>query len=330
MKKQTIIIGAGLMVFVILIFGAGIGAYTGYLGLSWDTGTVKTDDPALAKQLQSSKQRAMDDGPSAIDILLIGTNATVSASGSAASTGFPADMIMVVHVPADRSGLQLVSIPKDTSVRVPAHGHDTIESAVSDGGLSMAVRAVSELLTVDVDHVAVIDLAALSDLTDLVGGVEVISSTAFESGGHDFNVGSNTLDGAAALAFVQEHTAFPGGELQRIRNQQELIRAVGSKMVSEDYAFNPLKMSELVRVLSPFVTVDSELNASTLVTLWSQLEGLSEDDLDFITAPTANPVVSDNDGARLHADRGGLEKLQQAIADDTVSDYAFEAEDRHR
>lgn len=329
MKKQTVIIGAGLMVFVLLVFGAGVGAYTGYLGLSWDTGTAKTDDPALARQLQSSKQRTMGDGPSAIDILLLGTDATVPASGPAASTGFPTDMIMVVHVPADRSGLQLVSIPKDTWVRVPGHGHDTIESAVADGGLPLAVRTVSEFLAIDVDHVAVIDLAALSDLTDLVGGVEVVSSTAFESGGHDFKVGSNTLDGAAALAFAQEHTAFPGGDLQRIRNQQELIRAVGSKMMSEDYEFNPLKMSELVRVLSPFLTVDSELNASTLVNLWSQLEGLSEDDFDFITAPTAGPA-SDNDEHRLNADRGGLEKLKQAIADDTVSDYAFEAEDRHR
>ncbi|WP_350269811.1 LCP family protein [Brevibacterium sp. CBA3109] len=333
MKKQTFIIGAGLMVVVLLIFGAGVGAYTGYLGLSWDSGTAKIDDPALAKQLQTSKQQDSDDGPEAIDILFLGTNAMESAPGpadSTASTGFLTDMIMVVHIPADRSGVQLVSIPNDTWVRVPGHGQGTVESSAEDGGLPLAVQTISEFLAVDIDHVAVVDLAGLSALTDLVGGVEVESSTAFESGGHDFRVGSNTLGGEAALAFVCERTAFPKGDLQRIRNQQEFIRAVGTQVVSSDYEFNPVKMSELIRVLSPFLTVDSGLNASKLVKLGTQLKGISEDDFDFVTAPTEVPVVTDGDGVRLTADRGGLEKLKQAIADDTVSDYSFRAEDRHR
>lgn len=329
MKKQTIIIGTGLIVVVLLLFGAGVGAYTGYLGLAWDTGTAKSDDPALAKQLQSSKQGAKDEGPTAIDILFLGTDAAEPAATSAASTGFTTDLIMVAHIPADRSGVQLVSIPHDTWVRVPGHGHDTIETSAAVGGLPLAVRTVSEFLDITIDHVAVVDLAGLSDLTDLVGGVEVNSSTAFESGGHDFTVGLNALDGAAALAFVQERSAFPDGDLQRIRNQQEFLRAMGSQVMSADYELNPLKMSELVRALSPFLTVDSGLNASTLVTLASELKGISADDFDFVAAPTENSGVPD-DGTRLIADRGGLERLKQAIADDSVSDYAFEAEDRRR
>ncbi|MGO2601176.1 LCP family protein [Brevibacterium antiquum] len=330
MKKQTIIIGAGLMVLVLLLFGAGVGAYTGYLGLSWDAGTAKSDDPALAKQLQSTKQPGKSAGPSATDILFLATSAPESAPERAASTGFPTDLIMVAHIPADRSGVQLVSIPNDTWVRVPGHGHDTIETSAAVGGLPLAVRTVSEFLDISIDHVAVVDLAGLSELTDFVGGVEVVSSTAFESGGHDFTVGPNTLDGASALAFVQERKAFPNGDLQRIRNQQEFLRAVGSQVMSADYELNPLKMSELVRALSPFLTVDSGLNASTLVTLGAQLKGITEDDFDFIIAPTEDSGVSDDDGARLIADQGGLEKLKQAIADDTVSDFAFEAEDRRR
>lgn len=329
MKKQTFIIGAGLMVVALLIFGAGVGAYAGYLGLSWDSGTATTDDPALAKQLRSSKQHDKSDGPMAIDILFLGTNAEESAPRPTVSTGFPTDMIMVVHIPADRSGVQLVSIPNDTWVRVPGHGQGTVESSAEVGGLPLAVQTVSEFLAIDIDHVAVIDLAGLSDLTELVGGVEVESATAFESGGHDFRVGSNALDGAAALAFVCERTAFPNGDLQRILNQQEFIRAVGTQVLSADYEFSPMKMSELVRVLSPFLTVDSGLDASTLVKLGSQLKGINEDDFDFVTAPTEVPVVPEDEGARLTADHGGLEKLKQAIADDTVSDYGYQAEDRH-
>lgn len=330
MKKQTIIIGAGLMVVVLLIFGAGVGAYTGYLGLSWDSGTAQTDDPALAKQLQASKQQGKSDGPAAVDILFLGTTAPESALVPTGSIESPTDMIMVVHIPADRSGVQLVSIPNDTWMRVPGHGQGTVESSVEVGGLPLAVQTVSEFLAIDIDHVAVIDLAGLSDLADLIGGVEVVSSTAFSSGGRDFRVGSNTLDGADALAFFCERTAFPNGDLQRIRNQQEFIRAVSIQVVSADYEFNPLKMSELVRALSPFLTVDSGLNASTLVKLGAQLKGISEDDFDFVTAPTQAPVVPEDDGARLTADRSGLEKLKQAIADDTLSDYGFQAEDRSR
>ena len=314
MKKQTIIIGAGLAVLALLFVGAGVGAYTGYLGLSWDSGTAKTDDPALAKQLASSKQQEPGVGPEAVDILFLGTNSpvagpdSIAATGFTASTGFPTDMIMVVHIPADRSGVELVSIPNDTWVSVPGHGQGTVESSAEVGGLPLAVQTVSEFLAIDIDHVAVIDLAGLSDLTDLVGGVDVVSSAAFESGGHDFSIGPNTLDGAAALAFVCERTAFANGDLQRIRNQQEFIRAVGTQVLSADYELNPLKMSELVRVLSPFLTVDSGLNASTLAKLGSELKGISADDFDFVTAPTEVPVVPD----------------------DTDSDNGFQAEDRHR
>lgn len=330
MKKQTIIISVGFVVFALLTFGAGVGAYTGYMGLTWDRGTTTVDDPALVKQLQSAQEHVKSEGRSAIDILFLGRDTMKSDVDFDASDGFRTELVMVAHIPADRSGVQLVSIPTHTWVPLPGHGHDTIDSSAVLGGLPLAVESVSEFLDIAIDHVALVDLNGLGDLTELLGGVEVDSSTAFESGDYVFRAGLNRLDGAETLAFLLERAALPNGGLQCVRNQQEFIRAIGSQVMSTDYLLSPLKMSELIRGFSPYLTVDAGLNASTLVELVARLGGISGDDIDFITVPTSGNGTASNGDLRLQADHSGLEKLKQAIADDTVSEYVFEAGVRDR
>ena len=234
---------------------------------------------------------------------------------------------MLAHIPADRSGVQLVSIPDDASVSVPGGGHDTIGSAVSLG-LPMAVRTVSNLLGTGIDHVVLVDLAMLDAVAELLGGIEVDSPVAFESDGHNFTSGLNLLDSSSALAFFSGHGAFPEGKLQRIHNRQEFIRATGSQLVATGHLSEPLKISAVITEISPYLSVDSGLDASTLVGLSSQLRAIGADDIDFITLPGAGAGATDD--GRLRADRHDVEELKRSIAADSVGDFADEPTERPR
>ncbi|WP_209370433.1 LCP family protein [Brevibacterium renqingii] len=327
MRKRAAVLCTGLTVVALLVLGAGLGAYNGYLAMAWDRGVTTIDDSDLAAQLSVPTETETSAESSAVDILLIGTGEPRNEVGVAAASEIAADLVMLAHIPADRSGIQLVSIPDDASVSVPGGGHDTIEAAVSLG-LPMAVRTVSNLLGTGIDHVVLVDLAMLDTVAALLGGIEVESTVAFESDGHNFTSGPNLLDSSSALAFFSGHGALPEGKLQRTHNRQEFIRAAGSQLVATGHLSEPLKMSAVITEISPYLSVDSGLDASTLVGLGSQLRAISEDDIDFITLPAAGDDATDD--GRLRADRYDVEELKRSIAADSVGDYAAEATVRLR
>ncbi|UVI35778.1 LCP family protein [Brevibacterium spongiae] len=334
MRKRTAVLCAGITVVALLVFGAGVGAYNGYLAMAWDRGVTTIDDPDLVEQLASQPEAPTSRSSSPVDILLFGTVDPQTETGAAGADEIDSDLVMLAHIPADRSGVQLVSIPNDTSVSVPGSGRDTIGAAVSLG-LPMGVRAVSNLLGTEIDHVVLIDLTMLDTMVDLLGGIEVESTAAFESEGHAFTSGLNLLDSSSALAFFSGHGAFPDGTLQRIHNRQEFIRAAGSQLVSTGHLSDPLKLSAAVRELSPYLSVDSGFDASTLVKFGSQLGAIGEDDIDFITLPAAGDDITGDDSrggdqGQLRADGYDLEELKRSIADDSVDDFAAEATVRRR
>lgn len=329
MTKRTVVLCAGLTVVALLIVGAGIGAYNGYLAMAWDRGVTRIDDPDLAEQLSPSAESGESADYAAVDILLIGTVGPTDDMGAAGVGGVDADLVMLAHIPADRSGIQVVSIPDDASASMPGGGQDTIGAAVSLS-LPTGVRAVSNLLGTGIDHLVLVDLAMVDTVADLLGGVEVESTAAFESAGHSFTTGLNLLDSTSALAYFSGQSALPEGERQRVRNRQEFIRAAGTQLVSAGHLSDPLKISTVVREASPYLSVDSGFDASTLVGLRAQLGAIDEDDIDFITFPTASDDVAVDEQGRLKEDRYDVEELKRSIAADSVGDFAATATVRRR
>ncbi|MCU4295644.1 hypothetical protein D3I60_00855 [Brevibacterium permense] len=326
MRRRAAILAAGLTVVALLVLGAGLGAYNGYLAMTWDSSVTTITDPDLAAQLGEPTETASSGESSAVDILIIGGEHTQNDTGAADGRGLDAGLVMLAHIPADRSGVQLVSIPEDASVSVPGGGQDTINAAVSLGP-PMAVRAVSNLLGTGIDHVVLVDLAMLDAVAELLGGIEVESTVAFESAGHSFTSGPNLLDSSSALAFFSgDRTLSP----QRFLNRQEFIRAAGSQLVSTGHLSDPLKITAAIRQVSPYLSVDSGFDASTLVGLSSQLRAIGEDDIDFITLPTAHGEATVDDGGRLRADTYDVEELKRSIAADSVGDFAAEVTVRPR
>src|SRR6059058_3362619 len=71
----------------------------------------------------------------AVDLLLLGVDDTAEAHDA------PAGMVALVHIRADRKGAHVLSVPHSTVVPVPGHGERPIGTALSLGGVPLAVHS---------------------------------------------------------------------------------------------------------------------------------------------------------------------------------------------
>lgn len=185
------------------------------------------------------------------------------------------------------------------------------------------VQTVESLFDQRIDHVAMVDFQGFKGLTDALGGVQVSVSTPFTSthGGYTFTAGPNTMNGEQALGFVRERYAFADGDYQRVRNQQQFLKAVVDKTASADTLTNPAKISGVVSSLSPYVSVDRDFNSSAVAALWLELNGVRQQDISMFTLPTAGIGTSTDGQSIVLPDSGAIADISAALAQDKLRDY---------
>ncbi|WP_166787878.1 LCP family protein [Cryobacterium adonitolivorans] len=260
---------------------------------------------------------------SAMNFLLLGSDSRGAGTGSIANlSGQRSDTIVIVHVPADRKTLSVMSIPRDSWLAIPGHGEAKINAALSYGGVPLAVQTVEGLLGSRIDHVAVVDFAGFAALTDVLGGVDIDNPIAFEAyhlEGHTFPQGMQHLNGTEALAFARERYAFADGDFQRVRNQQLLISALLSGLMQKSVLANPATMGGVIEAVSPNLAIDEELSATDLVSLGVELRDVREGDVTFFTIPTAGTGTSADGQSIVNLDWAALPALQEAYRSDTLA-----------
>ncbi len=237
-------------------------------------------------------QRPAETPGSSTTFLLVGadTRANGPTTGTAAvatATNTRSDTIMLVRLAADGTHTQVVSIPRDSWVDIPGYGKNKINAAYAFGGPTLLVKTVEQLTGVRIDHVAVIDFAGFTAVTDSLGGVDVAIAAATSQGGVSFAAGVNHLDGARALAYVRERYDLPGGDFDRVARQQNYLRSVLSKAKSDGLLTDPGRLDSFMRTATASISVDDQLSNIDLVRLVLDRRNASEADSSFLTAPVA-------------------------------------------
>lgn len=256
-------------------------------------------------------------------ILLLGSDTRAEVDPDALEQGQDSrsDAIMVARIPADRSGIYITSIMRDSWVDIPGHGDDKVNAAFAYGGIPLTVATVEQLLDTRIDHVAVIDFEGFKGLTNALGGVTVNNSIAFSAGNYQFNEGEITLNGDQALTFVRERKSFVDGDYQRVRNQQAYMKGLISELLSRDTLTSPGKISDAVAAISPFLSVDEGLTAGYIIGLAPELRSIRSGDIHFMTLPTEGVGWSpDGTQSIILLDGAGMEDVRKAFHDDTVGD----------
>ncbi|MDN5656742.1 LCP family protein [Brevibacterium sandarakinum] len=313
-------------ILVIVILGVlGVGIYLWNIGRTFDNNANQlTDEQIFGTQRPDDRKEE-----SGTNILLLGSDEPMDEVDVNDSRGLRSDTIMVMHLPESGSKVQIMSIPRDSWVDIEGHGQAKINSALSYGGLPLAVSTVSDFIGTDLDHVAIIDFQGFKALTDSLGGVSVNSEQSFEKNGYTFEQGENLLNGDEALTFVRERKSFQDGDFQRARNQQAFIRGLTNEIISADTLSNPVKIQNMVEDFSPYMYVDSGLDAQYISATAFGMRDVRPGDIEFFTSPTAGVGTSSDGQSIVNVDEEELEKVQDAFANDTLDDYVQNAPESH-
>jgi polyisoprenyl-teichoic acid--peptidoglycan teichoic acid transferase len=230
------------------------------------------------------------------------------------------DVLIVMHLAADRKSAYMISFPRDMYVSIPGRGKDKINAAFAYGGPPLTVRTLEGLLDTRMDHVALIDFEGFMTLTEELGGVTVYNKYASVSRGYRFPVGNVTLRGEEALAYVRERYQLPGGDLDRAERQRAVLAAILAKGLAQETVSNPVKFVYFVRGFSRNVTVDDQLTEKELRSTALSLR-LTPRDIRMLQAPISGFGTSPTKQSIDIVDKKKLKELAKALQTDRMDTY---------
>ena len=260
--------------------------------------------------------------------LLMGTDSRSSVATTGQDAAAPdfvfgaqrSDAIMLATVAADQRTASVVSIPRDSWVDVPGYGMNKINAAYSFGGPTLLIRTIENLTRVRVDHFAVIDFAGFQQMTDAVGGIDVTIPQATSDMRSDFAAGPQHLDGQQALNYVRQRYNLPGGDFDRVRRQQNALRALVRSALSRGNLSSPTRAYDTVNTITQHVGVDDTLSNTNLATLAFGLRDLRASDIAFLTAPNRGTGM-EGDQSVVYLDTQADDDLWFAVNNDQVAQW---------
>lgn len=187
--------------------------------------------------------------------LLIGTDTRPGESGG------NTDVMMVLSIDYKNKRIALLSIPRDTMVKLPDGTTGKINALYDIGGIEAAGQVVQTLIDFDIPNYAITHFGGLVNIIDTIGGVwvNVPESMHFNTGDKiygtiDLNPGYQKLSGQQALGFVR-FREDPLGDIGRTERQQAFLKALEKSLVQPS---NILKLPQLVTEFSG--TIDTNLS----------------------------------------------------------------------
>ncbi len=247
--------------------------------------------------------------PQAENILVIGSD-TRFGQGKGYGSGLvtdQSDTTMIVHIAANRQWAEVMSIPRDSYVSIPActMGNGQMSSPQTfkineayaignlDGnhtalGVACTMKTVEQDTGIYLDHFVVVNFTGFQNMVSALGGVEECNTQPInDPKSHlQLTAGKHLLNPKQALAYVRaRYTLGDGSDLERIGRQQafmsSLIQRVKSKLL------NPVAIYRFLDAATKSLTIDTKLGGATgLYNLASSLRSLPSNKVAFFTLPT--------------------------------------------
>lgn len=242
-------------------------------------------------------------------------------AGGADDGGYNANVLMLLHIPEDRSKSVGISIPRDDYVEIAGAPlgvtHSKIKEAyglamqekmneltwgeeeLSDDELYQQARAagrqaqietVSHFLgDVRIDHFVEMTMGGFYHVAEAVAPVSVCLNHATEDSysGANFEAGVQEIDAQQAMSFVRQRrdTGYDGPfltDLDRSRRQQAFMISLTDKLQKKSTLMNPKTVWSLVDVTQKHVALDSEFDVLGFMKIAHQV---SQSGAEFVTLP---------------------------------------------
>jgi LCP family protein required for cell wall assembly len=276
---------------------------TGYLMLKHFNANLQQDD---IRGLLGAQPVNLH--PQAENIMVIGSDSRQGLSqayGSGLVTD-QSDTLMIIHIPADRKWAEVMSIPRDSWVNIPAceMGDGQLSAPTQykineafaignlDGnhtelGIACTVKTVEQDTGIYINHFIAVNFTGLENMVAALGGVYECNPTAINDPNSNLHLpaGTHLLTPAQALGYVRaRYTLGDGSDLERIGRQQAFMSSLVSRVKSE--LLDPIAIYQFLDATTKSLTIDSQLGGVTgLYNLGESLRGIPSGKIAFFTIP---------------------------------------------
>ena len=191
------------------------------------------------------------------------------------------DTMMIATVNPKSDTASLLSVPRDTRVRISGYGYDKINAAFAYGGEPLAERTVENFLGINIDHYIIIDTSSFVKIIDAIGGIDIDVEKRMkyedpwdDNGGLviDLYPGLQHMDGKKAVTYVRYRDSE--GDIGRIKRQQQFMAACMEKIMSPSFIPRiPAVLHEI------FEAVNTDMTTRQLLELAGSLKDAQENGL---------------------------------------------------
>lgn len=262
----------------------------------------------------------------AINILVIGSDTRAGEGNqtltSNEDTSQRSDTTLLVHVSADRSRIEAVSIPRDTLVDIPAcprsdggtfapRSNTQFNWAFSlgageDNELSGAVactwKTVEKLTGLTIDESVVVDFNGFQHMVNALGGINVFVDSPIDDPDNTGLIinepGCRHMEGAEALAYSRVRHGILGGDgsdYQRIKRQQDVLGIMLNTALRKNLFTNASSLYSFARAGLSSLTISNGLaSVNSLTGLAWSLRSIDLSRVVFLTMPTTADRVDPN------------------------------------
>lgn len=213
-------------------------------------------------------------GPDEITFLLLGVDTNDGSKG-----GSRTDTMMVCKVDKSTGKISILSIPRDTRTRIRGRQQEEkINHAHAYGGPELSVKAVKDLLGIDLEYYVKVDYQIVKEFVDLIGGVEVDVPVDMKQ--YNIKKGVQVLDGEKALKFVRFRKGYSDQDLGRIRAQQQFIKAAAKQTLKLS---NIGKLPQMIK--SYYNNVETNIPLDVILKFAANAKDFDVDGMQMATLP---------------------------------------------
>ena len=164
------------------------------------------------------------------------------------STVSRSDVNLIVSVNPKKGKILITTVPRDTYVNIAGLGDYANDKLTHAGlfGVETSIKTLENLLDINIDYYAKVNFSTLTQLIDLLDGVDVENPVAFETNdGKYFPQGRVHMDGEMALSYSRERYHLAEGDFDRGKNQVRVMTGIIKKLLSTETLLNFNSIAEV-------------------------------------------------------------------------------------
>jgi LCP family protein required for cell wall assembly len=318
---RRVLISVGVLGLVLaLAIGGGVWFLTNRYG--GNVARVSDAFSALDQKARPAESSTVHGDGTPVTFLLVGSD-TRSHFGQGQVPDSRSDAILIARFGADRKHAQLISIPRDSWVPIPGHGVSKINAAWAWGGPGLLIQTVEQLTHVRIDHFVAIDFDGIIKVTDDLGGVDVVVANTTSWGPYTFPAGVNHLNGEKARWYLGQRHGLEGGDFDRVKRQQQYLRAMFGKLFSANTFKDPARLDKALLAVTKSVAVDDTLSNAGLLSLAYSMRDVTPASINYFTAPVLGTGM-EGAASVVYLDTVTGDRMWADLRNDSLSENAAE------